>query len=687
MLFRADEIDYNQDTNQVEARGHVYFHHFQRGEEIWAERVEYDVDEETGNFYRVRGTAAVQMGAPPGVLTTDNPFYFEGERAERRGERYILYNGYFTDCKMPRPWWRLRAPRFEVVPGDHATAYRARFVLRGIPLFYTPYFYKSLEKKPRRSGFLMPNIGNSSRRGKLLGLGYFWAVNRSYDVTYRFQDFTARGYAHDIDLRGKPREGTDFNAILYGVQDRGLDVGGGQRLKQGGLSLYLAGQSELGDGWQARALVNYVSSLQFRQAFSETFNEITFSEVHSVGFLNKSWSSNSFNAIFERLENFQSTQPDDSVVIRKFPEFRFFGRDRQFWSRLPLWFSLESSAALMRRTQPAFQTRQFTDRMDLFPHVTSAFDWKGFHFIPSFGIRETHYGESQREGRIVGGNYTRGAREFDFNVVAPSLTRIFDHKTWLGDKLKHVIEPRASFRYVGGVEDFNRIIRFDDTDLMSNTKQAEFSLTNRLYAKRGDTVWEVLSWELLQQRYFDPTFGGAVLPGRRNLVLSAADLTGYAFLDGPRPASPVISVLRMSPANGFGISWRADYDPARGGVVNSGLTADARVSKYFISAGHYQVRSSPLLSPAANQFSGTVGLGDVNRRGWNAAFTAVYDYRIGVMQYAVTQVTYNTDCCGLSVQYRRFSFGSARNENQWRLAFAIANIGSFGTLKKQERLF
>ena len=56
------------------------------------------------------------------------------------------------------------------------------------------------------------------------------------------------------------------------------------------------------------------------------------------------------------------------------------------------------------------------------------------------------------------------------------------------------------------------------------------------------------------------------------------------------------------------------------------------------------------------------------------------------MQFATTQVTYNTDCCGISVQYRRFNFGS-RFENQFRIALAVANIGTFGTLKKQERMF
>ena len=54
------------------------------------------------------------------------------------------------------------------------------------------------------------------------------------------------------------------------------------------------------------------------------------------------------------------------------------------------------------------------------------------------------------------------------------------------------------------------------------------------------------------------------------------------------------------------------------------------------------------------------------------------------MLYSTAQVTYNTDCCGISVQYGRFGF---RSEQVFRIAFSIANIGSFGTLKRQDRLF
>jgi LPS-assembly protein len=64
----------------------------------------------------------------------------------------------------------------------------------------------------------------------------------------------------------------------------------------------------------------------------------------------------------------------------------------------------------------------------------------------------------------------------------------------------------------------------------------------------------------------------------------------------------------------------------------------------------------------------------------------IYDYRLGVLQYATAQVTYNTDCCGISAQFRRFNFG-VRDETQILVSFSVANMGSFGTLRKQERLF
>ena len=146
MLFRADEIDYNEDTGDVQARGNIYFEQFERSEKIWADHLEYNTKTETGKFYDVRGTTAPRIDTRPGMLTSTNPYYFQGKWAERVDGHYILYDGFLTNCRIPNPWWRLKGPRFNIVPQESARAYRAVFLLRRFPLFYTPFFYKSLER-------------------------------------------------------------------------------------------------------------------------------------------------------------------------------------------------------------------------------------------------------------------------------------------------------------------------------------------------------------------------------------------------------------------------------------------------------------------------------------------------------------------------------------------------------------
>jgi LPS-assembly protein len=144
-------------------------------------------------------------------------------------------------------------------------------------------------------------------------------------------------------------------------------------------------------------------------------------------------------------------------------------------------------------------------------------------------------------------------------------------------------------------------------------------------------------------------------------------------------------MVRASPVGGLGIQWQADYDPKYGRIVDTDFAVDYRwAGKYHVSAGHDEVRT-PIAQPA-NQFRARFDYGDANRRGVNAGVETVYDYREGVLRYVTAQVTYNTDCCGLSVQYREYSTGIGVVP-QFRIAFSIANLGTFGTLRKQDRLF
>jgi len=701
-LFKADEIDYNRETKVLEARGHAYYKSYEKGEEIYCDRLDYDTKAKQGTFWNVHGTIPAKNQTRPGVMGTNNPESFRGRYAERKGDHYWLYDGMMTNCDPKNPSWELISPRFDIIPHDRALAYWTYMKLLKLPILYVPVFYRSLEERPRHSGFLTPSIGNSSVRGQMFGLGYYWAISRSLDLQYRVQYFTKRGFAHHAEFRGKPTSNTEFDALVYGVADR---------LNEGGFLFTFNGKADLGDGWTARGTANYLSSFVFRQNFTESFNEAVFSEVNSVGFLTKSWDTITFNAVASRHQNFMDAVGNSSIVIRKLPQFEFDSRDHEVKKDWPIWVSWDASAGLVRRTQDLYQTRQFVPRLDAEPRITTALRWKDLSLIPSFSVRETDYGASFVNGKISGDNVLRSSREFDADLILPALERIFPAPKWMGSQVKHTIETRASFKHVDGVTDFGRLVRFDEMELEANTNELEVMVANRLWAKRKDgQVLDVLSWELSQRRFFSPTFGGALVDGVRNVFLASEEMTAYTFFDQPRRESPYVSSIRLSPMPGIGLDWRADYDTLRGKLVNNAVTFDARKDNYFFSFGHSYVSCIPLqqvpgsngvlvtpcgleqppqgsvLSPPANQFRGMVGFGNENKRGWNGAFLVIYEARTGTVQYMNTQITYNTSCCAFSGQFRRLKFGT-RDENQYRFAYVIANFGSFGTLRRQERLF
>jgi hypothetical protein len=146
--------------------------------------------------------------------------------------------------------------------------------------------------------------------------------------------------------------------------------------------------------------------------------------LYEIGSITKQWSTYSLDLVFARIDNFQSTEKGDAIVIRKLPELQFSSRDRQISEKvLPIWVSLDSSAGLLRRTQPLFQTRQFTERADFQPRVMTALYWKGFHLIPSFSVRGTHYGERQEDGRILGAERVEAVNEAQLFPAVDDLTR------------------------------------------------------------------------------------------------------------------------------------------------------------------------------------------------------------------------------------------------------------------------
>ncbi len=73
-----------------------------------------------------------------------------------------------------------------------------------------------------------------------------------------------------------------------------------------------------------------------------------------------------------------------------------------------------------------------------------------------------------------------------------------------------------------------------------------------------------------------------MVPGRRNVFTTTEDLTGIAFLNGPRTWSPVISKLRVQTSANTDVQWQLDYDPVLGRINSSATFVEYRVGEYFV---------------------------------------------------------------------------------------------------------
>jgi LPS-assembly protein len=204
-----------------------------------------------------------------------------------------------------------------------------------------------------------------------------------------------------------------------------------------------------------------------------------------------------------------------------------------------------------------------------------------------------------------------------------------------------------------------------------------------------------VTWELTQKYFLDPTFGGALISGQRNVFTTTADLTGIAFLNEPRHLSPIVSRLRVETSARTDAEWDLDYDFQGNRVNASTLLANYHFGQVTIGGGDAILQipgQSALFSGSAetshfNQFRAALGYGRPVKRGFSAAGSVGFDADNGSLQFVSAQTTYNWDCCGVTMEYRSYTVANVRTENLFRFTFTLANIGGFGSMRPQERLY
>jgi len=385
LRLQADEVRYVPATKDCFAEGNVVLD--SGSTRLTADRVEYNLDTQTGVFIRARGYA-------------EPSFYFEAAEVRKvEGDRFTIRDATFTTCTQPVPYWSFRVARGTLHLENYAYLHHVSFRAERAPIFYTPYLVWPL-KEDRATGLLFPEFGYSQSRGFVLSNAFYWAIRRNMDATFFLDYYAEAGFGEGLEYRYVPSAGGKGQFTGAYIHDQVVD--------RNRYSLNLNHRQELPSDFRLVASLNNVSDFDYYRDFQRDLRVSTNPVILSFAYLTRSWSNYSFNIRAERrkqlfnvLEQSFPATPGGAVtttfVEEPFtnliePSVEWRG-SRQHLGNSPLYFAFESSLDNFQKSTSLFTTTY--QRFDLFPTFSAPLrlaPWLDVN--PTVGIRSTYYSKS-----------------------------------------------------------------------------------------------------------------------------------------------------------------------------------------------------------------------------------------------------------------------------------------------------
>lgn len=723
--LQADKVTVYEAQNRVVAEGSVVFDQADQ-QRITGSRGEWNYRTKTGYFENSTGfTNQTQDGTR---------IYFTADRVEKISlDTIVATNVQVTACDEDIPKWSFHAGKARIKTGDRVRIYSPTVKLKDIPVFYLPYASVSIKPRDRASGFLTPTIGGSGSKGLRLSNAYYQTLGRSADFTFRSDIYTQRGLGFGGDLRTRANSRSFLSVGFYAVKDRIFGPSADEaHPDQGGSSFYVEGVHYFKNGFTAAADVNITSNLAFRQVFSDNIQQAISPEETSQVFVNKDHDEYSFNF----LARTQVTSLTNARIrIRELPSITIDKRPviLSFLDKLPVYFSFSGGAEGVSRKETVEDPVQFVNdvggnpiitpsivqRLDVYPKFELPLNFAGWSVTATGAGRVTFYSNSLDPSNrdVLSRNVTRSYGEFELDVRPPALAKDYQHHG--NFFFRHVIEPYLTYRKLSGINNFDRIIRFDYIDAIADTNEIEFGVANRFFTRRstenvsdasvkttrtGDEPllssqpYEALTITLRAKYFFDPSFGGALVPGRRNQFYPLNTLSGFAYGGVPRRFSPVNIDTRYRPRRHLFVDFRTDVDTQGAGLRSMSTTFGLNRSIVQVFQSFYYTRAielDPTLARFADsrgfeagtvrgsQWSPSAFIGNRDR-GWFGGASFFFDFQKrpgkGDSSLISSTVTLGKawDCCAVSTQFSTFNVG-LRKENRVVFSFRLNGIGTFGT--------
>ncbi|KZC17259.1 organic solvent tolerance protein [Rhodanobacter sp. FW510-R12] len=453
-LLQADRVDYNDTSTDYDARGNVRYQ--EASQLLAASHLRGNTDASRGIADDVRYQLLEARG---------NGSAKQGHMLDALHTRYTMAT--YSTCDVGHHLWEFRAKSITINKDTGVgVARNATMRLGNVPFLYLPYFSFPVDDR-RKSGFLYPTIGHSSRSGYEISTPYYLNLAPNYDATLDPRYYSDRGAMLAGEFRYLlPGTNGQLN-VEYVPRDHGKNDGLANTQGDSRYLVRFSDRTQLWSGWQFVGSYNHASDSSYLYDFGNNLSHTAVYMLDSGAAImggGKWWSASFGGTIYQNLNPFVT----DSVLPYKQLPYARFSMD------VPLsrWLEvgMDSSAAAFRKN--GFIGGQ---REDLYPYLAASFGTSAWFVRPRLAYRYTAYqldGDYRDYG--FGGRLGGGATSpFDqkspsraLPIVSLDSGLVFDRSTTLfGSSYTQTLEPRLYYLYVP-YRNQNNLPLFD-TNVMS----------------------------------------------------------------------------------------------------------------------------------------------------------------------------------------------------------------------------
>lgn len=505
--LQADRIDYNDQTTDYDARGNVRYQ--EAGQLLAATHMRGNTEASHGIADDVRYQMLTSRG---------NGAAKRGQMLDAEHSRYTMAS--YSTCDVGHHVWEFRARSITINKDTGVgVAHNATMRLGNVPFLYLPYFSFPIDDR-RKSGFLYPTIGRTSRSGFQLSTPYYLNLAPNYDATLDPRLYSLRGAMLGGEFRYLiPGSSGQLN-VQYVPRDHGTSSALADTKDTHRYLINFADTTHLWGSWNLQTSINRRSDSSYLYDFADNgLNSTVYSLASSLAVAGSgTWWEAGFGGVA-----YQNTNPfltDTVLPYRQLP-YVTFNAD------IPLsrWLEAGMGSEAVAFRKPGFIEGQ---REDLYPYLSANFGTSAWFVRPKLAYRYTAYqlnGNAAQYGYSgllpagAASPFTQQSPSRSLPIVSVDSGLVFDRSAALfGRDYTQTLEPRLYYLYVpyrnqSNLPLFNTNLmsfdywqlfspnQFSGADRQMDANNLTAAVTSRLLDENGV---ERLSASIGQIRYFSP---------------------------------------------------------------------------------------------------------------------------------------------------------------------------------------